>query len=158
MYNPNGDIPKTLVKYLVRYAANIELFKVIHKEIVDVLYTPVSPELTKNEQKTEDIIGPYILHDFFLWHLIRNGYAPRKIAWLAELTFTGEYDRTTILKWLLSFLKRFSASQFKRQNLPDCPKIASVSLSPRGDWRAPADVTLSIWIEEVLGIIEGLKS
>ncbi|OGL92143.1 NAD(+) synthase [Candidatus Uhrbacteria bacterium RIFCSPLOWO2_12_FULL_47_9] len=155
MYNPNGDIPKTLVKYLVRHAADIELFKEIRTSILDVLATPVSPELVKAkkageiEQLTEDIIGPYILHDFFLWHMIRNGYAPRKIAWLAELTFAGEFDRATILKWLLAFLKRFSNAQFKRQNLPDCPKIASVSLSPRGDWRAPADVVLTAWIEEV---------
>lgn len=163
MYNPNGDIPKTLVKYLVRHAAEIELFKEIRKAILDVLATPVSPELVKAkkageiEQLTEDIIGPYILHDFFLWHMIRNGYTPRKIAWLAKLTFAGDYDRSTILKWLHAFLKRFSASQFKRQNLPDCPKIASVSLSPRGDWRAPADVTLTAWIEEVLAMIEELN-
>ncbi|MCX6714508.1 MAG: NAD(+) synthase [Candidatus Uhrbacteria bacterium] len=163
MYNPNGDIPKTLVKYLVRYAADIELFKEIRKAILDVLATPISPELTKPkkageiEQLTEDLIGPYILHDFFLWHMIRNGYAPRKIAWLAELTFAGEYDRVTILKWLLAFLTRFSNAQFKRQNLPDCPKVASVSLSPRGDWRAPADVTLTLWIEEVLAMIEELS-
>lgn len=164
MYNPNGDIPKTLVKYLVRYAADIELFKEIRKAILDVLATPISPELVKPktagaiEQLTEDLIGPYILHDFFLWHMIRNGYSPRKIAWLAELTFAGEYDRATILKWLLAFLTRFSNAQFKRQNLPDCPKVASVSLSPRGDWRAPADVTLTLWIKEVLAMIEELNS
>lgn len=163
MYNPNGDIPKTLVKYLVRHAADIDLFNAIRTSILDVLATPVSPELVKAkkageiEQLTEDLIGPYMLHDFFFWHMIRNGYAPRKNAWLAECTFDGDYDRATILKWLLSFLKRFSASQFKRQNLPDCPKIASVSLSPRGDWRAPADVTLTAWIEEVLAMIEELN-
>jgi NAD+ synthase (glutamine-hydrolysing) len=163
MYNPNGDIPKTLVRYLVRWAAETNLFAEISAAILDISDTPVSPELIKPnkkgmiEQKTEDIIGPYILHDFFLWHMIRNGYTPRKIAWLAELTFAREYDRATILKWLLAFQKRFSGSQFKRQNLPDCPKIASVSLSPRGDWRAPADIILRAWIDEVEDMIKELS-
>jgi len=121
----------------------------------DILETPVSPELLplnaagESEQHTEDVVGPYLLHDFFLYHMLRFGFSPAKIAWMAERTFEGQYDRKTILAWLHTFYRRFFTQQFKRSCLPDGPKVGSVSLSPRGDWRMPSDAVATLWLEEV---------
>ncbi len=154
MYGVNADVPKTLVRYLVRYYAdNSE--ENLKKILYDILDTPVSPELLppdeegKIEQKTEEKIGPYELHDFFLFHHLRNGYSPRKIFAIAKETFKGDYTDEEILKWLKTFYSRFFSQQFKRSTLPDGPKVGSVSLSPRGDWRMPTDVSSQIWREEL---------
>ncbi|MDD6667907.1 MAG: NAD(+) synthase [Lachnospiraceae bacterium] len=153
MYGVNASVPKTLVRFLVRHVAE-ESEKDLKKVLFDVLDTPVSPELLppkdgKIAQKTEDIVGPYELHDFFLYYVMRFGFSPRKILRLAENAFEGTYDRETILKWMRNFYWRFFAQQFKRSCLPDGPKVGSVALSPRGDWRMPSDAISRIWIEEV---------
>lgn len=127
--------------------------------LLDVLDTPVSPELLPPKdgeiaQKTEDIVGPYELHDFFLYYVMRFGFSPRKILRLAENAFAGRYDRETILKWMRNFYWRFFAQQFKRSCLPDGPKVGSVALSPRGDWRMPSDAVSRIWMEEVKALQE----
>ena len=153
MYGVNASIPKTLVRHLVSYAADCaepELAACLR----DILDTPVSPELLPPEngvisQQTEDIIGPYELHDFFLYYLIRLGFTPKKIFRLAEKAFDGVYDRATIKKWLGMFIRRFFAAQFKRSCLPDGPKVGSVALSPRGDWRMPSDACRTLWLKEV---------
>ncbi len=144
-YNVNASIPKTLVKHLVQHAANQPEFVDARQTLEDILGTVVSPELTKAEgveisQSTEDIIGPYELHDFFLYHLVRWGDAPNKIAYLANHTLGDTYSEADINKWLGLFLKRFATNQFKRENMPNGPKVGSVSLSPRGDWRMPPDL------------------
>ena len=121
----------------------------------DVIDTPVSPELLPADsegliaQKTEDLVGPYALHDFFLYHLLRFGFEPRKIAWMACVAFKDEYDESTVTKWLRVFYRRFFSQQFKRSCLPDGPKVGSISLSPRGDWRMPSDAEARIWLEEL---------
>lgn len=121
----------------------------------DIVATPISSELLPPDatgqiaQKTEDIIGPYDLHDFFLFHVLRNGFGPRKIAFLAERAFAGTFDRNTILKWLLGFYRRFAFAQFKRNASPDGPKVGSVALSQRGDWRMPSDISMDLWVREV---------
>lgn len=154
MYGVNASIPKTLVRYLVRYAAEFESEPAIRDILLDILDTPVSPELLPGDaqgkimQKTEDLIGPYELHDFFLYHMLRYGAPPEKILFLAEQAFTGTYDPATIHKWLTVFIKRFFTSQFKRSALPDGPKVGSVALSPRGDLKMPSDVTYRSWIIE----------
>ena len=122
--------------------------------MLDVLDTPVSPELLppkdgKIAQKTEDIVGPYELHDFFLYYLMRFGFRPAKIYRLAKYTFDGVYDDKTIYKWLRTFYWRFFAQQFKRSCLPDGPKVGSVALSPRGDWRMPSDASVNLWLAEL---------
>ncbi len=151
MYGVNASVPKTLVKYLVNYVASISESKT--KEILtDVLNTPVSPELLppdengKIAQKTEDNIGPYELHDFFLYNFVRFGFTKEKLSALAVKAFCGKYDQATIDKWLKVFLKRFFISQFKRSCIPDSPKVGSVSLSPRGDWRMPSDAGFADFI------------
>ena len=155
MYGVNGSIPKTLVRYLVRHAADTCGDEALAAVLYDILDTPVSPELLPAEedgtiaQKTEDLVGPYELHDFFLYHFIRYGCPPRKILHLAELAFAGRYDRTTILKWLRTFFRRFFQQQFKRSCLPDGPKVGSVTLSPRGDWRMPSDASAALWLREL---------
>lgn len=144
MYGVNASIPKTLVSYLVSYFAETEEHK-IKSILTDILNTPISPELMPPDkkgnisQKTEDSIGPYELHDFFLYHFMRFGFSKEKLKKLAEKAFNGIYDENTIEKWLSVFLKRFFISQFKRSCVPDSPKVGSVSLSPRGDWRMPSD-------------------
>lgn len=144
MYGVNCSIPKTLVRYLVRHTAD-ESGGRLRDVLYDILDTPVSPELLPPEesgnikQRTEDIVGPYELHDFFLYQMIRFGFTKEKIQRLAEQAFKGEYDSETIAKWLKIFMKRFFANQFKRSALPDGPKVGTVSLSPRGDWRMPSD-------------------
>ena len=151
MYGVNASVPKTLVRHLVAYAA--ELFGgQIEAVLNDILDTPVSPELlppTGNgdiAQRTEDLVGPYELHDFFLYHMLRFGFAPDKIFRMACRSFEGAYDRATILSWLRVFYRRFFAQQFKRSCLPDGPKVGSVTLSPRGDWRMPSDASSALWL------------
>ena len=154
MYGVNASIPKTLVRYLVAYEAS-HAEGVLHDVLLDILDTPVSPELLppdkdgKIAQKTEDLVGPYELHDFFLYHHVRLGFAPRKIFRLACLAFAGTYDKQTIMKWLKKFYWRFFSQQFKRSCLPDGPKVGSVTLSPRGDWRMPSDASVQVWIKEL---------
>ncbi|WP_296005279.1 NAD(+) synthase [uncultured Alistipes sp.] len=155
MYGINASVPKTLVRHLVKRAAEIEPDPATRATLLDVIDTPVSPELLPADeqgeiaQKTEDLVGPYELHDFFLYHLLRSGYGPAKILFLAETAFQGSYDRATIHKWLGVFLHRFFAQQFKRSAMPDGPKVGSVSLSPRGDWRMPSDASAAVWLSEL---------
>ena len=130
--------------------------------LADILATPVSPELLPPEengeiaQKTEGIVGPYELHDFFLYNFLRAGYGPAKILLLAEQAFDGSYDRAAILRWLTVFVRRFFTQQFKRSCMPDGPKVGSVCLSPRGDWRMPSDASASIWLSEIDAIADEL--
>lgn len=150
MYGVNCSVPKTLVRYLVLYYADTCERKPLREVLYDVLDTPVSPELLPPEngkiaQKTEDIVGPYELHDFFLYFIMRFGYMPSKIFRLAVYTFDGKYQKETIYKWLHTFYKRFFSQQFKRSCLPDGPKVGSVALSPRGDWRMPSDASYALW-------------
>ena len=154
MYAVNASVPKTLVRHLVRYYAEICSDETLETVLLDVLDTPVSPELLPPEdgeisQKTEDLVGPYELHDFFLYNMLRLGYAPEKIYRLAQYAFDGSYDNETILKWLKNFYRRFFAQQFKRSCLPDGPKVGSVAVSPRGDLRMPSDASAGIWLAEV---------
>ena len=152
MYGVNGSIPKTLVRYLVAYEADRTLGE-LSDVLQDVLDTPVSPELLPPKdgeisQKTEDLVGPYELHDFFLYYMLRFGYPPRKIFRAAHKTFAGVYDDATIKKWLTTFMRRFFTQQFKRSCLPDGPKVGTVTLSPRGDWRMPSDAVSALWLKE----------
>ena len=159
MYGVNGGIPKTLVRYVVDTIKDMEAYRDIKDVLADVLNTPVSPELLPPEkdgtisQQTEDIVGPYELHDFFLFHMIRNGFSPGKIFVMARVAFNGRYDDQTIKHWLVTFMRRFFAQQFKRSCLPDGPKVGSVALSPRGDWRMPSDAAASLWIAEAENIM-----
>ena len=153
MYAVNTSIPKTLVRYLVKYFALNEENKECQKTIEDILATPISPELLppdkngKIEQKTENIVGPYILHDFYLYHFLRNNFTPEKIKYIAISTFKDMYTEEEIAKWLNFFIKKFFAQQFKRSCLPDGPKVGTISLSPRGDLRMPSDADNSIWLK-----------
>ena len=153
MYSVNSSIPKTLVKYLVKYIADTD--KKNKKVLYDILSTPISPELLPTDEKgnikqiTEDKIGPYILHDFYLYHFFRYGASPKKIYILAVNTFENEYSKEEILKWLKVFIKRFFTQQFKRSCMPDGVKVGSISLSPRGDLRMPSDASYNIWIKEL---------
>lgn len=155
MYNVNAGVPKTLVKYLVGYFADTTSDGSLRKVLIDIIDTPISPELIPSdtgddiEQKTEELVGPYELHDFFLFHVLRNGFSPEKIYILATIAFRGKYDNTIIKKWLLTFYRRFFNQQFKRSCMPDGPKIGSVCLSPRGDWRMPSDADSKIWIQSI---------
>ncbi len=152
MYGVNASIPKTLVRYLVAYEADCALGE-LSDVLQDVLDTPVSPELLPPKdgeisQKTEDLVGPYELHDFFLYYMLRFGYPPRKIYRIARKTFAGRYDDATVKKWLVTFVRRFFTQQFKRSCLPDGPKVGTVTLSPRGDWRMPSDACAALWLAE----------
>jgi NAD+ synthase (glutamine-hydrolysing) len=170
MYGVNASIPKTLIKYLVKYAAQ-SLGGRASDILLDIIDTPISPELIPADenghikQKTEDLVGPYELHDFFIYYFLRFGFRPAKIFLLAKKAFVdgkegavkkdvsgaelgGTYDEETIKKWLKTFIRRFFTQQFKRSCLPDGPKVGSVSLSPRGDWRMPSDAAYTIWMEE----------
>ena len=155
MYGVNGSIPKTLVKYLVEWVANHKVDETSRFTLLDIVDTPISPELIPADengnikQKTEDLVGPYELHDFFLYHFLRFGSHPSKIYFLAQKAFAGTYDNVTIKKWLSTFFRRFFQQQFKRSCLPDGPKVGSVSLSPRGDWRMPSDAMATLWLEEI---------
>ena len=154
MYGVNASVPKTLVRHLVQYYADTTDDKELQEVLYDVLDTPVSPELLppkdgKIAQKTEDLVGPYELHDFFLYYFLRFGYAPSKIYRIARYSFAGEYDDETIYKWLRTFCWRFFAQQFKRSCLPDGPKVGTVALSPRGDWRMPSDACVASWMRDL---------
>ena len=165
MYSVNAGIPKTLVKYLVGWAAENHFGekgglgeRTVHEILMDIIDTPISPELKPADengdiaQKTEDLVGPYELHDFFLYNIFRFGFAPSKVYFLARKAFSGVYDDSTILKWLDTFVRRFFAQQFKRSCLPDCPKVGSVSLSPRGDWRMPSDAWRTMFLKDLDGL------
>ena len=155
-YAVNCSIPKTLVRHLVAYLArdNAEKDEALHDVLEDILDTPVSPELLPPKdgeiaQKTEELVGPYELHDFFLYYMLRFGFAPGKIYRMACRAFAGEYDAPTVKKWLSTFYRRFFTQQFKRSCLPDGPKVGSVTLSPRGDWRMPSDASWRLWEQEL---------
>ena len=150
MYGVNASIPKTLIRHLVRYVADAAENPLLREALLDVLDTPVSPELLPPvdgviAQRTEDIVGPYELHDFMLYHIVRRGESPKKALRLAKIAFAGQYDDETILRWEKTFLRRFFQQQFKRSCLPDGPKVGSVSLSPRADWRMPSDAFSALW-------------
>lgn len=154
MYAVNASVPKTLVRHLVRYYADTFDDMRLSETLYDVLDTPVSPELLPPEdgkisQKTEDLVGPYELHDFFLYYLLRLGFSPAKIYRLAKIAFDGVYEDAFILKWLKTFFRRFFAQQFKRSCLPDGPKVGSVAVSPRGDLRMPSDASAALWLKEL---------
>lgn len=165
MYGVNASIPKTLVKYLVGWAADnhfnenfCNAQRSVREILLDIIDTPISPELKPADnngeiaQKTEDLVGPYELHDFFLYNMFRFGYAPSKIYFLARKAFVGVYDDSVILKWLKTFISRFFGQQFKRSCLPDGPKVGSVSLSPRGDWRMPSDAWKTMFLKDLENI------
>lgn len=154
MYGVNASVPKTLVRHLVRYYADTCKEEILSATLYDVLDTPVSPELLPPEngeisQKTEDLVGPYELHDFFLYYVLRMGFEPTKILYLAEHAFAGVYAKETIKEWLKVFYRRFFSQQFKRSCLPDGPKVGSVAVSPRGDLRMPSDACVREWLEEL---------
>ena len=155
MYGVNASVPKTLVRHLVKWVADTESDAAARATLLDIIDTPVSPELLPADkdgrisQKTEDLVGPYELHDFFLYNFIRGGYRPAKILFLAEQAFRGSYDHAAIRKWLEVFFRRFFSQQFKRSAMPDGPKVGSVALSPRGDWRMPSDASAAVWLKEL---------
>lgn len=155
MYGVNGSVPKTLVKHLVEWVALNEIDEASKATLLDIVATPISPELIPADeagnikQKTEDLVGPYELHDFFLHYFLRFGFRPAKIYFLAQKAFDGTYDDETIKKWLQTFFRRFFNQQFKRSCLPDGPKVGSISLSPRGDWRMPSDANSAAWLQDI---------
>ena len=162
MYGVNCSIPKTLVRYLVSYESQrtAESAPALSQALADIVATPVSPELLpptedgKISQKTEETVGPYELHDFFLYYMIRFGFKPSKIYRMALQTFEGAYDADTIYKWEETFLRRFFSQQFKRSCVPDGPKVGTVSLSPRGDWRMPSDASRNVWLDDLMTVKE----
>ena len=163
MYGVNASIPKTLVRHLVRYYADTCGDGELSALLTDVLDTPVSPELLPPEdgkiaQKTEDLVGPYELHDFFLYYVLRFGFRPGKIFRLAKSAFSGVYEEDVILHWLEVFYRRFFSQQFKRSCLPDGPKVGSAAVSPRGDLRMPSDACARIWLEETGRLRAGMIS
>ena len=161
MYGVNASIPKTLIRHLVSYVASNDVDEKSRATLLDIIDTPISPELIPADengnikQKTEDLVGPYILHDFFLYNYLRFGFSPARLLLMAEKAFDGShpdagtFDRATILHWMHTFFRRFFAQQFKRSCLPDGPKVGSVSLRPRGDWRMPSDACSHLWIDEI---------
>ena len=155
MYGVNVSIPKTLVKHLVDWVSQNEVEEDAAIILTDIVATPISPELIPADedgnilQKTEDLVGPYELHDFFLYYTMRFGFRPAKIYYLANIAFAGSYDKETIKKWLHTFFRRFFNQQFKRSCLPDGPKVGSISISPRGDWRMPSDASSALWLKEI---------
>ena len=155
MYGVNASIPKTLVRHLVKWIAETKMEQAVRDTLLDIVDTPVSPELLPADsqgniaQKTEDLVGPYELHDFFLYYMLRFGFGPKKIFYLASIAFAGQYKSDVIKKWLRTFVRRFFNQQFKRSAMPDGPKVGSVNLSPRGDWRMPSDASSAIWLQEI---------
>ncbi|MCH5185274.1 MAG: NAD(+) synthase [Oscillospiraceae bacterium] len=154
MYAVNASVPKTLIRYLVDYEAERTDNEILRTTLTDILDTPVSPELLPPKdgvisQKTENLVGPYSLHDFFLYYMVRFGFSPSKIFYLAQKAFDGEYDKEFILSWLKVFYRRFFSQQFKRSCIPDGPKVGTVTLSPRGDWRMPSDASAQLWLDEI---------
>lgn len=154
MYGVNAGVPKTLVRHLTRYFATTVDSEACRRTLLDIVDTPISPELTPADekgnikQKTEDLVGPYELHDFFLYYTLRYGFSPSRIFYLALQAFGDDYDRETLKHWLTTFFRRFFNQQFKRSCLPDGPKVGSVCLSPRGDWRMPSDASSALWLKE----------
>ena len=163
MYGLNSGVPKTLVRYLIDYVAHYESEPLVQEILFDVLDTPVSPELLPPDahgdikQKTENVVGPYELHDFFIYYILRFGYRPSKIFFLAKHAFKEKYDDATIYKWLETFYSRFFKHQFKRSSMPDGPKVGSVCLSPRGDLRVPSDAYGDLWLNELQALKEKLQ-
>ena len=155
MYGVNASVPKTLVRHLIEWYADCEATPEVARLLRDIADTPISPELLpakdngEIDQKTEDLVGPYLLHDFFLYHVLRNGFRPLKIYMLACNAFEGVYDTSVIRHWMRNFYRRFFSQQFKRSVMPDGPKVGSVCLSPRGDWRMPSDASSRMWLDEV---------
>ena len=155
MYGVNASVPKTLVRHIVKYYAGTVENAELREVLMSIFDTPVSPELLPADENgniaqiTEDLVGPYELHDFFLYNGIRWCFPPKKVFRLAEYAFAGSYDRETILKWLRTFYRRFFSQQFKRSCLPDGVKVGSVTLSPRGDWRMPSDASPALWLKEL---------
>ena len=155
MYHVNIGVPKTLVRYIIDWCAESELFCDTSEVLHDISATPISPELLPADskgdiaQKTEDLVGPYDLHDFFLFHVVRHGVSPAKVAYLAAIAFEDRFSSKVILKWLRVFIRRFFNQQFKRSAMPDGPKVGSVALSPRGDWRMPSDASAATWLAEI---------
>ena len=154
MYGVNAGVPKTLVRHLTAYFAKTSDDSRVRDILLDIVDTPISPELIPAaadgtiKQKTEDLVGPYALHDFFLYNMLRFGFSPAKLYFLAQYAFEGVYEPDTIKKWLKIFCRRFFNQQFKRSCLPDGPKVGTVSLSPRGDWRMPSDASSAMWQKE----------
>ncbi len=153
MYGVNASVPKTLIRHIVACAAGEAPGSALGRVLRDILDTPVSPELLPAEngqisQQTEELVGPYALHDFFLYYAVRWGFSPAKLYYLARAAFGGEYENAVLLKWLKNFYRRFFSQQFKRSCLPDGPKVGSVTLSPRGDWRMPSDASAALWLRE----------
>ena len=155
MYGVNAGVPKTLVRHIVQYVADTCGNDTLRDVLVDILDTPVSPELLPTAadgtiaQQTEKLVGPYELHDFYLYYVLRFGFSPTKIYHLARTAFDGKYEPEVLLAWLKNFYRRFFAQQFKRSCLPDGPKVGSVTLSPRGDWRMPSDACNTLWMAEL---------
>ena len=155
MYGVNGSIPKTLIRWMIEAISEMPEFASAKPVLQDILDTPISPELLPPDakgqisQQTEDIVGPYALHDFFLYYVLRFGFEPKKIYTLACRAFEGDFDGATIKKWLASFYRRFFTQQFKRSCMPDGVKVGSVCLSPRGDWRMPSEASSRLWMEQV---------
>jgi NAD+ synthase (glutamine-hydrolysing) len=155
MYAVNSGIPKTLVRYLVRWIAENQMEDSVDSILQDIMETPVSPELLpvgsegQMTQFTEEVVGPYVLHDFFLFYTLRYGFRPAKIFFLAQQAFHDEYSNAVILNWMNVFFRRFFSQQFKRSCIPDGPKVGSVNLSPRGDWRMPSDASVEVWLREI---------
>ena len=155
MYGVNNSIPKTLIKYLIKYFADTTSDNNLKEILYDILDTPVSPELLPPDENgniaqiTEDVVGPYELHDFFLYNMMRLSFEPKKIFYIANIAFKDKYDKKTIYKWLRNYYWRFFSQQFKRSCLPDGPKVGSVSLSPRGDWRMPSDAVSKLWLAQM---------
>ncbi len=155
MYGVNGGVPKTLVRYLVQFVADNGVDEATRKILLDIIDTPISPELLPADkngniaQKTENLVGPYELHDFYLYNFVRFGYSPKRLIFMALRAFDGKYSEEVAAKWLKVFFKRFFAQQFKRSALPDGPKVGSVSLSPRGDWRMPSDASANLWLSQL---------
>jgi NAD+ synthase (glutamine-hydrolysing) len=158
MYAVNCGVPKTLVRYLVDWCSKEEFSGRISAVLEDVCATPVSPELLPPDadgnidQLTEEVVGPYALHDFFLYQMVRMHFPPKKVLMLAEQAFADEYSRSELLKWLRQFYRRFFSQQFKRSCLPDGPKVGTVALSPRGDWRMPSDAAATLWLQQLEGL------
>ena len=154
MYGVNAGVPKTLIKSLINYISGLPVFGAERDVLIDIIHTPISPELTPADaqgniqQKTEDLVGPYELHDFFIYYFLRFGFRPAKLFLLAQQAFGESYDKAIIKKWLQTFCRRFFSQQFKRSCLPDGPKVGSISLSPRGDWRMPSDASSALWLKE----------
>lgn len=161
MYNVNAGVPKTLVRYVVRWVAE-ELYRgEVSQRLLDIVDTPISPELLPSDengeisQKTEEIVGPFDLNDFFLYYFLRYGFKPKKIYFLATLAFGKKFTKKEIAKWLSNFIRRFFLNQFKRSCMPDGPKVGTVALSPRGDWRMPSDADFAIWFEDLDKLVKG---